>query len=106
MFKIKVNKIFFIVGMFFLSESYMSQSGIVKGRVFDQMNNKAIPFANIYIERDGDGKLQIKPPRSDVGDYLEFTAEMDVLVALSVCPDDITPINDHDCKAVKVEILD
>ena len=62
-------------------------------------------FANIYIEPSGDGKLKIKPPRSDVGDYIEFTAEMDVLVALSACPDDITPTNDHDCKAVKVEIL-
>jgi hypothetical protein len=45
----------------------MSQSGIVKGRVFDQMNNEAIPFANIYIEEiqigtstDLDGNYEIK----------------------------------------------
>ena len=66
-FQINTYKIIFIAGIFILSESYMSQSGIVKGRVFDQMNNEAVPFANIYIEEiqvgtstDLDGNYEIK----------------------------------------------
>ncbi len=94
MFKIKVNKIFFIVGMFFLSESYMSQSGIVKGRVFDQMNNEEIPFANIYIEEleigtatDLDGNYEIKEIKPGLYNILftfigyESTRKAEVIVS-------------------------
>ena len=62
-------------------------------------------FANIYIDTDGDGKLNIYPPRSETGDYLEFTAHMDILVVASACPDDVSPINDHECKAIKFQIF-
>lgn len=61
-------------------------------------------FANIYLDPAGDGTIRIEPPRSDKGDYIEFVAEMNVLVAVSACPDDKTPINDHSCKAIKIEI--
>jgi len=94
MFKIKVNKNFFIVGMFFLSESYMSQSGIVKGRVFDQMNNEEIPFANIYIEEleigtatDLDGNYEIKEIKPGLYNILftfigyESTRKAEVIVS-------------------------
>ena len=63
-------------------------------------------FANIYIDTDGDGKLNIRPPRSETGDFLEFTAHMDVLVVASACPDDVSPINDYECKAIKFQIFD
>ena len=30
-------------------ETIHCQNGIIKGRVFDNINNEPIPFANIYI---------------------------------------------------------
>ena len=39
-------------------------------------------------------------------DTAAATAEMDVLVAVSACPDDLTAMNDHACKAVAIEIFD
>ena len=61
-------------------------------------------FANITIDQKGDGTIRVDPPRSEKGDFIEFLAEMDVLVAVSVCPDDKTAINDHDCKAIAIQI--
>ena len=63
-------------------------------------------FANITIDQKGDGSIHVKAPRSEQGDYIEFLAEMDVLVAVSACPDDQSPINDHLCKAIKIQILE
>jgi len=63
-------------------------------------------FANVYLDTQGDGRIRIEAPRSERGDYIEFLAEMDVLVAVSACPDDQTPINDHACKAIQVQIFD
>jgi uncharacterized protein len=61
-------------------------------------------FANITIDQLGDGIMHVKPPRSEQGDYIEFQAEMDVLVAVSACPDDISPMNDHSCKAIHIQV--
>ncbi len=63
-------------------------------------------FANVYIDPKGDGTVRIEPPRSERGDYIEFLAEMDVLVAVSVCPDDLSPMNDHSCKAIAIQIFE
>ncbi len=61
-------------------------------------------FANVTIDQSGDGNIHIEPPRSKQGDYIEFQAEMDVLVAVSACPDDKSAINDHACKAIQIQI--
>lgn len=61
-------------------------------------------FANASIDPEGDGTLRVEPPRSEEGDYIEFQAEMDVLVAVSVCPDDLSAMNDHACKAIQIQI--
>ena len=63
-------------------------------------------FANVRVDPGGDGVISINPPRSEKGDYIEFLAEMDVLVAASVCPDDISAMNDHSCKAIQIRILE
>jgi uncharacterized protein YcgI (DUF1989 family) len=62
-------------------------------------------FANVRIDTKGDGKVFIGPPCTKSGDYIEFLAEMDVLVAISVCPDDRSAMNDYSCKAIKIQIL-
>ena len=61
-------------------------------------------FANVHIDPKGDGSIRIDPPRTEKDDYIEFLAEMDVLVAVSACPDDKSAMNDYSCKAIKVRI--
>ena len=64
-------------------------------------------FANNFrIDPKGDGTLRIDPPRTEKGDYIEFLAEMDVLVAVSVCPDDKSAMNDYSCKDIQIQILE
>lgn len=46
--------------------------------------------------RYDDGKMIILPPVSKKGDYIDLRAEMDVLVAISACPGDISPTNGED----------
>lgn len=40
-----------------------------------------------------DGSLDRLPPRSQPGDRVTLRAEMDLLLVLSACPQDVTPIN-------------
>jgi uncharacterized protein YcgI (DUF1989 family) len=48
----------------------------------------------------------IGEPVSRAGDFLEFRAEMDCLVALSNCPDDVgSECNAYHCTPVKVEVF-
>ena len=59
---------------------------------------KDIPFSfNVFmrwpVEPDGTVVPMAAPSRT--GDYADFLAEMDVVVANSACPSDITPTNNH-----------
>ncbi|MEA2226376.1 MAG: uncharacterized protein QOF04_6 [Solirubrobacteraceae bacterium] len=52
------------------------------------------------------GRWFIDTPVSKAGDYIEFRAEMDLLVGLSNCPEDVlTQCNDKNCTPMKVEVL-
>ena len=42
---------------------------------------------------DADGRLSFDPPTSKPGDYVTLRAELDCIVAMSACPQDILPIN-------------
>lgn len=45
-------------------------------------------------------------PVSRAGDYVELRAEMDCLVGLSNCPDDlVSPINGYRCTPIRIEVL-
>jgi uncharacterized protein YcgI (DUF1989 family) len=47
----------------------------------------------------------IEEPVSQPGDYMEFRAEMDCLVALSNCPEDtLTPANGYHCTPIMVSL--
>ncbi|GAI27711.1 unnamed protein product [marine sediment metagenome] len=50
-------------------------------------------------------KLQFMPPVAEKGDYIDFLAEMDVLVAASMCPHE-DEVNDFEPKAMKFQILE
>ncbi len=52
------------------------------------------------------GHFEIREPFTEPGDYVEFRAEMDVLVALSNCPEDvITMCNAKHCTPVQVDLF-
>jgi uncharacterized protein len=51
-----------------------------------------------------DGGWQIVEPSSTAGDHIDFRAEMDLLVALSNCPQDLNPCNAGELKPLRVTI--
>jgi uncharacterized protein YcgI (DUF1989 family) len=40
-----------------------------------------------------DGSLRFEPPASRPGDLIRFRAETDLIVIMSACPQDLTPVN-------------
>jgi uncharacterized protein len=48
-------------------------------------------FMNVSVSADGG--LAFLAPVSAAGQYVSFTAEMDLVVVLSACPQDVTPVN-------------
>lgn len=61
-------------------------------------------FMNVDV--DTDCRFIIKVPASEKGDYIDFRAEMDLLVAISACPNDVGPTNDYVAKPLKIEIFE
>lgn len=51
-----------------------------------------------------DGSWSIVTPSSKAGDYVDLRAEMDLLVVLSNCPQDLNPCNDGKPKPLEVVI--
>jgi len=51
-------------------------------------------------------RWEILTPVSKPGDYIEFRSEMDLLVGLSNCPEDLlTECNDRNCTPMKIEVF-
>src|SRR2546421_616722 len=44
-----------------------------------------------------DGMIDWLPTVSKKGDYIVFRAELDCLVVMSACPQDLVPVNGKDC---------
>jgi uncharacterized protein YcgI (DUF1989 family) len=61
-------------------------------------------FMNIPVG-DG-GVLGWEPAPTRPGDFVTLHAEMDCIVVVSACPQDIVPINDKDPTPVAIELLD
>jgi len=57
-------------------------------------------FMNCPIQPDG--TFTIEEPKSRAGDNIEFKADMDVLVALSNCPQERNPCNAYKLKPLRV----
>lgn len=68
-------------------------SGI--GRAIDFTPAPLNLFMNVPWDREG--TLDREPPRSRPGDRVRMHAEMDAIVVLSACPQDVTPINGAEC---------
>lgn len=52
-------------------------------------------FMNIPL--GSDGAIDRLPPLSRPGDHVLWRAELDLVIAFSACPQDITPLNGPDC---------
>jgi uncharacterized protein YcgI (DUF1989 family) len=61
-------------------------------------------FMNIPVG-DG-GTLGWEPAPTAAGDSITFRAEMDAIVVVSACPQDIVPINDRNPTPVAIELLE
>jgi uncharacterized protein len=61
-------------------------------------------FMNIPVQEEG--ALGWEPAPTRPGDFVTLRAEMDCLVVVSACPQDIVPINGKDPTAVAIELLD
>lgn len=60
-------------------------------------------FMAIRYADDENGTIHIQRPSCEKGDYIEFLAEMDVLVLATSCPCD-TIVNDYKLKGMKYQI--
>jgi uncharacterized protein YcgI (DUF1989 family) len=56
-----------------------------------QIPNAFVPFMRVEVEPDG--AMEIREPTSQPGDYYDLRAEMDLLVAVSNCPQERNPCN-------------
>ena len=59
------------------------------------------------IPANAGGELNWLPTVSKAGDYMVFSAQQDCVVVISVCPQDMVPINGEDCipKNLSVELM-
>jgi len=53
-----------------------------------------------------DGSVNFAPPLAEIGDHMDFRAEMDLMAVFSVCPDESSPCNDFKAKALRFQILE
>lgn len=53
-----------------------------------------------------DGSMNFAPPLAEVGDFIDFRAEMNLMAVISVCPDESSPCNDFEAKAMRFQILE
>jgi uncharacterized protein len=60
-------------------------------------------FMNVPVEADG--RLGWQPARSKAGDAVTLRAEIECVVAVSACPQDIVPINGGDPTPILLEVL-
>ncbi len=64
---------------------------------------------NVFMEvtylDDANGTMVFQRPSCQKGDYIEFLAEMDVLVAATSCPND-SIVNDYQCKGMNYQIFE
>jgi uncharacterized protein YcgI (DUF1989 family) len=62
---------------------------------------------NVFMNAGVDerGLMYIRPPRSRRGDHLDLRAEMDILCAISACPDELSVCNNGKAKPLGITIL-
>jgi len=56
----------------------------------------------MHVPWTEDGSLRFEPPVSSPGDLIRFRAEADLVVVMSACPQDLTPVNGAEQRPVDV----
>jgi uncharacterized protein YcgI (DUF1989 family) len=51
------------------------------------------------------GEIEWLPAETKAGDYVQLRAELDIVLAVSACPQDILPINRRDPTPILIELL-
>jgi uncharacterized protein YcgI (DUF1989 family) len=64
------------------------------------------PF-NVFMNAEvaEDGQIAIRPPLSKPGDYIEFQADMDCLVAMTACPQDQNACNGYRITPLQLDVF-
>ena len=62
------------------------------------------PFMNVLHLPDG--RAEIAEPTSRPGDYIELRADMDLLVAVSVCPQELNPVNGWKSTPLRIVVFE
>ncbi len=60
----------------------------------------------MHVGFDPDGVCEIRAPASKAGDYMDLEAQMDVLLSLSVCPQERNPCNNFKAKPMRVIVFE
>jgi uncharacterized protein len=68
----------------------------------NQIPNAFVPF--MRVEVDDRGSLEIREPTTEPGDYYDLRAEMDLVVAISNCPQELNPVNGFNPTPIGVNI--
>jgi uncharacterized protein len=98
---------------------YESLGGEARDGCFETISGVVAPYGilpedlpdpfNVFMNLQHDCEGQrwvVKEPVTRPGDYIEFRAENDCLVAFSNCADDkITPVNAYHCTPVQIQIF-
>jgi uncharacterized protein len=53
-----------------------------------------------------DGRRENGFPGGKKGDYTDFLADIDCLVGMSACPDDLDPTNNYKCKSLLMQVIE
>ena len=63
---------------------------------------------NVFMNVDftADGGFVIKAPETKAGDYIDLRAEMNVIAAISACPNSSNPVNNYRAKPLGVEVYE
>ncbi|MFZ3590781.1 DUF1989 domain-containing protein [Bacillus sp. DJP31] len=63
------------------------------------------PF-NIFMNTviSGNGQIEVKTALSNAGDYIELRAEMDLIIAISACPNEESAGNGYRSTSIRVEV--
>ncbi|WP_068266634.1 DUF1989 domain-containing protein [Janibacter limosus] len=73
--------------------------GVPESRITDPFN----VFMHTRID-PATQKMQILPPTSGPGDFLEVAAEQDLILAISSCAADVTDCNGGHCTSIQVQV--
>ncbi len=79
-------------------EEALAPHGVTGDHIMDVFNC----FMNGRI--DEEGYYNINVPTAKPGDYIEFRAEIDLLIGVAACPNDIDATNDRKLKPIGVSV--